>query len=431
MVELFFIIFVVINIWPLIHNFRKNQLFTPDTVFLFSFFLYRVTMPLNYLYLGNDYGYSEDFVYFELTLSIFFIGIFLLAYNWTSGSIKIPIRKIYDNLKEARTFSIILVVFGFSIYLVFLYLAYGNPIKMYAVANRVDFYKSKQGFGSLVIGREVIIFGLVLSFCRMIYQQHLVKGTKFSKLLIFAISLFVLHNFLMGDRNPVLNLVLGIIVVFWVFYKQTKRILLFATPIFLILFLVFGILRNLPKGENYIDYLTNDFKWKNFDPTSSGELTAHFKIDHDVLYISEGDYKYGSSYLEAFVSLIPKDIISSRPEYLSEWYARRFHQDTFDSGGGFGFSLIAETYINFGVFGMILIGGVLGYIFKKLFAFTFNDISPIKLTLYGILLYYIFILTRSGITPLLKPIVSSVIIPYFIFVVFFKTKAKKKKILHA
>lgn len=428
MVELFFIIFMAINVWPLVHNFQKNRLFTPDTVFLFSFFLYRVTMPLNYLYLGNDYGYSEDFVYFELILSILFIGVFLLSYHWTRGKVKKPIRKIFANLEPARTFSFLLVIFGFLTYLTFLYLAYGNPIKMYAVANRVDFYKSKQGFGSLVIGREVIIFGLVLAFNRMIYQQNLIKGTKFSKLLIVAMGMFVLHNLLMGDRNPILNLLFGLIVVFWVFYGKTKKVLVFVTPIFLVVFLVFGVVRSLPKNESYIDYLTKDFKWDNFDPTSSGELTAHFKIDHDVLYISDADYKYGSSYLEAFVSLIPKNIVADRPEYLSEWYARRFHRDTFESGGGFGFSLIAESYINFGAFGMVIIGWLLGYILKKLFAFTFNDITPIKLTLYGIILYYIFILTRSGITPLLKPIISSVIIPYYIFVVFFKSKVKKKNI---
>lgn len=414
---------------PLYKNVKENMLFSPDTVFIFSFLLYRSTMPLNFLFFGNGYGYSDDFVNFENILSILMMGSFQIAYKITNSGIILPIKADFTDVISSKYLSITLSVLGIVLYSLFIVTAFGSPQKMYLVSDRLDFYKSKKGLGFLVIGREILLFGLVLAFNRMMYLKKLNPKNKISILLIVVLLLFFVHNLFLGDRNPILDFILGISVVFWLFYKSTRRIIIIVSPILFLGFILVGTLRGLPKNSDYITYLTKNSSWATFDPTSNGELTAHFKIDHDVLYISEGEYKYGESYLEAFISLIPKNLIPERPEYLTEWYARKFHKNIFEAGGGFGFSLIAETYMNFGTLGMVFIGLFIGYGSKKMYGLIFNHLSLITLSIYGITLYYIFELPRSGLTPIIKPYLFSIIIPYLLIYPIFKNRGLSKNAL--
>jgi oligosaccharide repeat unit polymerase len=425
MTETLFFGFVFLCLVPLYQNVKKNMFFSPDTVFVFAFLLYRCTLPINFLFFGNDYGYSSDFVDFENILSILMVGSFLIAYNFPKSGMKVPVNSNFTDITSSRNISIILSIVGIVLYALFIVTVYGTPQKMYLVGDRVDLYKSKQGLGFLVIGRDILLFGLVIAFNRMMYLKKLdPKKNKLSVVLIVVILLFFAHNLLLGDRNPILDVLFGISVVFWLYYKGTRRIILVVSPILFLGFILLGALRGAPKNSDYITYITNSSNWANFDPTSKGELTAHFKIDHDVLYVSGGEYKLGGSYLEAFVSLVPKNLIAERPEYLTEWYARKFHREIFEAGGGFGFSLIAETYMNFGTLGMVLIGFFIGYFCKKMYGFVFNHLSLINLSIYGITLYYIFLLPRAGITPSIKPYLFSVVVPYYLLSVFFRKKDK-------
>ncbi len=425
MTQILFFGFIFLCIVPLYKNVKKNMFFTPDTVFVFAFLLYRCTMPINFLFFGNDYGYSSDFVDFEDILSILMVRSFLIAYNFTKSGMKFPVNSHFTDITSARNMYIVLSIVGIILYALFILTVYGTPQKMYLVGDRLDLYKSKQGLGFLVIGRDILLFGLVIAFNRMMYLKKLdPKKNKLSVILIVVIFLFIVHNLLLGDRNPILDVILGISVVFWLFYKSTRRTIMIVSPVLFLGFILVGALRGAPKNSDYITYISKSSNWSNFDPTSKGELTAHFKIDHDVLYVTGGEYKLGGSYLEAFISLIPKNLIAERPEYLTEWYARKFHKEIFEAGGGFGFSLIAETYMNFGTLGMVVIGIFIGYTSKKMYGFIFNHLSLVTLSIYGITLYYIFLLPRAGLTPSIKPYLFGVVVPYFLLSVFFRKKDK-------
>ena len=58
MTETLFFGFVFLCLVPLYQNVKKNMFFTPDTVFVFAFLLYRCTLPINFLFFGNDYDFS-------------------------------------------------------------------------------------------------------------------------------------------------------------------------------------------------------------------------------------------------------------------------------------------------------------------------------------------------------------------------------------
>jgi hypothetical protein len=127
----------------------------------------------------------------------------------------------------------------------------------------------------------------------------------------------------------------------------------------------------------------------SFQGTQAGDLFLELGTMHGVLaYVlkwvpAEEPYRYGTSYLKALRGAIPNvgfDAMKSERARMSagamdaaaasremspaDWYIFRVNRWMFDTGGGGGFSFIAEAYLNFGLVGvvavMFLVGWLLG-----------------------------------------------------------------------
>ena len=72
------------------------------------------------------------------------------------------------------------------------------------------------------------------------------------------------------------------------------------------------------------------------------------------------DYRWGATYVEALGVIVPRAVWPSRPFAPGEWYAARFYSEVWESGGGYGFSPVAEAYLNYGIAGVLLLAMLLG-----------------------------------------------------------------------
>lgn len=72
-------------------------------------------------------------------------------------------------------------------------------------------------------------------------------------------------------------------------------------------------------------------------------------------------YRYGLTYLDSLVLLIPKSIWPDRPLDLSERFIRE-RLAGWQPGMGMGYSLLAEAYLNFGWLGCLIQYALLGFI---------------------------------------------------------------------
>ena len=98
---------------------------------------------------------------------------------------------------------------------------------------------------------------------------------------------------------------------------------------------------------------------------------------------NDDPYRYGQSYLLAFIDSIPNlglspeassrpevrrqgfiDIVALRKLRPAEWYTFKTNKRMFETGGGTGFSTIAEPYLNFGFPGLVLYFFALGLLFR-------------------------------------------------------------------
>lgn len=111
--------------------------------------------------------------------------------------------------------------------------------------------------------------------------------------------------------------------------------------------------------------------WKQVDFTHS-EFSAQYE-NLRIIFSSQGKYYLlGESLIRAFLFLIPSAFIS-RGETLSAQFAREHFPELFAIGGGMGFSILSEFYVNFGYF------APLGYFFLGLSIFTISRIFETSL----------------------------------------------------
>jgi hypothetical protein len=116
--------------------------------------------------------------------------------------------------------------------------------------------------------------------------------------------------------------------------------------------------------------------------------------------------RFGMTYLEAILLLIPKLLWNARPMDLSENFALQ-HISNWSEGSGMGYSFLAEAYLNFSWFGAFLqyfiIGLLWGLVWKKIRRILWCYGCDGWYALYYILgFYFLIIMHRAPFSGLLK-----------------------------
>lgn len=139
------------------------------------------------------------------------------------------------------------------------------------------------------------------------------------------------------------------------------------------------------------------------------------------MFVPEGRaWDRGSSYLDAVYTVIPSLFWSQHPALangtLMQWVSYTARPWLAASGGGLGYSFIAEAYINFGWWGgivcMLFIGLILGSIFT--WGARSNEVMPIAIvaSFLSFLAYY----ARGEALYVVRPLVWYILMPALIVV---------------
>src|SRR5699024_1754552 len=102
-----------------------------------------------------------------------------------------------------------------------------------------------------------------------------------------------------------------------------------------------------------------------------GSNTSFRSILYTSLYLTESkDYELGESYFWSFTTIISNIFgLENHPstQYTnpSEWLGLKYDKHQMEIGNGFGFSIIAESYYNFGLIGVVFIMFLVGYLINK------------------------------------------------------------------
>jgi oligosaccharide repeat unit polymerase len=253
------------------------------------------------------------------------------------------------------------------------------------------------------------------------------KGHRFnitlSTLIVLGYSLPFL--FVVGQRNQAVMLLCAYA---WVYHRTIRplpKTLLLSTGSVL-LFIVFPmvrVFRDVVLGES------------RFSPTAF--LDAYLSIENPIISLlaetgnsmqavvytvglvpDNREFDMGASYLYSLSTIVPNLFWEVHPARahgtLSEWLFQTVAPQMAGVGGyfGFGFSFIAEAYLNFGWYGAPLALGIMGFLLGRLVLWADRSNDPAKFAMVGAFTAFFLIFARGESHEVVRYIVWYSLIPY-------------------
>ena len=418
-------IFILLSFVPfIIYPKVKLFLFRPDIIFSFAFMIYVIPVPLNKLYFDNYYKFEDDIldtiIFYHILFSLSF---YLAFYFFTPRKFLLPPKPTYNKLSN-KSISIWVLCFSMiiSIVLYSFYLNKFGGIINYLSLERMFIYKNVEGLGIFSIGilfTKTIWIVLLSRFLMNNFSNNLLfRNSKYILITIILLNiigfiLFSILNLAIGDRRILLTLIIGIVGLLYLYRFISNKAMGVFSILLLIFFQIFSRIRHLSNNPSeMVEYAVkkSNIQWLDL---SYGEPAGHYIVFNDILQnIEKVDKFYGLTYLKAPLLLVPSTLYPDRYEGLPTWFVNEFYPDYAKKGGGMAFSFVAETFINFGAFGPIFIGFLLGIILAKFWKITmFKYKTALSFSLYMLFVIFIITLPRNDFSSGFKELFLSILLP--------------------
>lgn len=320
---------------------------------------------LNLIFIGDNIYYVQDnlsLVYFYSLLGFFFVWLgkylcdkYLHSFNILSIFIK-PVENVISK-KFVRivnnNFSYYLIVFiyfmFFMIFMIFIINSQliGNPRKFFM--ENAAFRPLYNFFTTFFYFASTIIFTRILCFSNL--SDKILLG------FVLFTSLFF------GIRSPIVFQSLSFFVLYVLYFKKgilsLRKLLL---TLFLISFLVFVLvsIRNSDVEKN-LDIIDQPLI-SSFAEFFYGNTFSDYRDFAWLMGVWDGNYLYGKTYLSAFISFIPSSLSEFREISNFGRISVNMIQGDVSVHPGLRPGLFGESYFNFGIFGVITIGVIWGYV---------------------------------------------------------------------
>jgi oligosaccharide repeat unit polymerase len=430
LLNIYLIIFSIAVFAHFIFNKNKNW-FRIDLIFLLGFSIVHFQWALMYSLEGitpNDYSFFwatssyTEYINYGTWLST--IGIIAWFLGFAS------LKRTYIQKETISYFKINYKVFFYFVLLIFIMflLTAGQDYLSGAVYKGES--KSATGAGISVYFQLLFSYSIVI-LCtigilniledkNLTYTQIIKKIDK-KILLLFTATIFIFLY--VGDRGGALQPMLASLILYGTFIKPINK-----KQFFLIIFLgavlmtLIGIGRAEKSNDNILLAGVNKVEFN-----SNYEFTLELANSARTLYksLSNVPERHDFFYGKLWVSQILANIPLAQAVYLNISGDKIYELDSAEyityitrgkfSNSGEGSSLIADIYLNFGIYGVILFMFLFGMFFKKII----NEFE-LKSSLYwiiagAILASYAFYLGRGGLLYPLRPILWSILL-VFIFI---------------
>lgn len=412
---------------------RKDPfgLYNPLTILVYSLFIYKISAIVNVSVFNNTLNIPIYIFHENLFLiDTFLIGLIITnfkfinkKYNWKTNLQRVKLKKFHT-----RSMYLFLFV-GLILYSLFLIKAYGSILNVFLLESRADVFLQKRGYGILEFGSYFVQIGFTgLTLIHFIKYNGL-KISKNLPLFIFLIS-YLLFFLIGGERGEIVKVLIPIIGAYAIVKGLPKKLTVVIVPISIFLMHFLSILRAYNVRDVNFALIADIFDSGRINPVINGELLASTNVDVNILNdLASGNLnlKYGFTYFESILSILPRFFYSNRPESLTEWYVRTYDYNVYSKGGGLAFSIISEGVVNFGYFGGILGGIITGSLICIITNYMRKVDKPFFNILLGLVtLSFCLLLQRSGVGPMLKVYLFGAFIPLFLMNYFFDKLSNNK-----
>ncbi len=211
---------------------------------------------------------------------------------------------------------------------------------------------------------------------------------------------------------------LPIVAAVWLWHTVQRKLpvksLTAAGAAFLIL--VAPIVRGLREGAGLDRWSIGNIVevWRGVDnplvsllsDMGSSVLTVAYTIE---LVPSARPFEMGLGYVRAALNSLPIIDIGNSYGYASSWLAWAVRPDWASRGFGFGYSFIAEAFLNFGWLGIAFVTATIGFAIVRMGLWVKQD--PLRAVLVAVFLPSLLFFTRGESIDLVRPLLWQAVLP--------------------
>lgn len=211
----------------------------------------------------------------------------------------------------------------------------------------------------------------------------------------------------------------------WLWHRYIRRIafptlLSAGAVVFFVVFPVVGLIRNTSGAERLsVNYLMKAFtSLENPGIAAISEMGGSMgTVSHTLdLVPNARDYDMGASYYYASLTLFPNLFWGIHPSIAhgtaSKWLIWLVNPYIASRGGGLGFSIIAEAYLNFGWLGAPVVLGLIGFLYGKFVLWADRSYDPAKLAMVACFFAFFTLIARGESALITRPLLWYALGPY-------------------
>jgi oligosaccharide repeat unit polymerase len=240
---------------------------------------------------------------------------------------------------------------------------------------------------------------------------------------IGVILLYALVQLFLGSRFHAIGPVIAYV---WLWHRVVRPIprwllLGAALFIFVVVFPVIAATRDTSGADRLsAGALVNAFSGINNPAVAILSETGGTMVTvaHTLTLVpSVRGYDFGAQYFFAGTSLVPNLFWTLHPAVAhglaSDWLVWLVDPSFAAQGGGFGYSFIAEGYLNFGWFAPLFLG-VIGYFFARLVFWGCRTGAPARLAAVASFTGFVIFWARGEAIDVVRPLVWYSLVPYLL-----------------
>lgn len=226
-------------------------------------------------------------------------------------------------------------------------------------------------------------------------------------------------KFFLGQRNEA---IMPLIAFAWLWHHTIRPfpqtfLLGTGSVILFILIPLIGATRNSTNRFS-VDFLIETFSSNNPAIAAISEMGASMMtVAHTIeLVPSVRNFQMGAEYFYALLTLMPNLFWKVHPTVArgipDKWLVWEVDTGFAARGGSFGFSFIAEAYLNFGWLGAPIALGIMGLIFAKFTLWAVRSGAPDRMATVASFTSFILFFPRAESALMVRPLVWYSLLPY-------------------
>lgn len=249
------------------------------------------------------------------------------------------------------------------------------------------------------------------------------------------ILLYAITRFFLGQRNQA---AMALIAFAWIWHQLIRPLpqtLLLGTGS-LMVFVVFpliGAAREAVGNER----LSINSLLETFSSINNPGIAAISEMGGSVLTVfytlqlvpNDRDFQMGADYLYALFTLVPNVFGKLHPSVArglpSNWLTEQVSPYFAASGGSYGFSFIAEAYLNFGWVGAPIALALIGFMFAKFTLWAIRSNDPAKMASVASFLSFFLFYARAESSIIVRSLVWYSLLPYLGVCLLNRSSSKK------